>query len=355
MENVAFTARNSVKKDLNIPAGENGIEIFSSKLLAKDEAIFIGRKDFSGVPLNHYYISRSDAQMESVLEHSGISASLISRIILSSRQEGRTKKFPLPKIMAVANATPDSFYPGSRLDNGHEMLDRIIAAEPDIIDVGGESTRPGSQEISTREEIERIAPVIEYILDKTNIPISLDTRHPDVLEHFAGKVQYANDISGFQDERMIRISAEHSLSCITMHMRGKPGTMQSMTHYVDLIPEILSFLLESAAKLEEGGIEGNKVIIDPGIGFSKDFGGNLEILKEIESFRLGYEILVGASRKSFIGKITGEETQGRLPGTLAVTTYLAMKGVDLIRVHDPKENLQAIKVVNSIVNYGNQL
>lgn len=348
MKNVAFPWRNSTKRELGIHAISCGVEIFTDRKIDADSVRSLGEKNFSGSMKFHYLADAESSDLENILAHAGIGDFIAARLARQVKPYGQSRQFRIPSIMAVANATPDSFHHGSRLGETNELLDSLLDAKPDIIDVGGESTRPGSDELPIREEISRIEPVIEHIASSSRIPISLDTRHPEVLEHFADKIQYANDVSGFRDNRMVRIAADNSLKCITMHMRGTPADMQSRTEYVDLVPEVLAYLVESAEHLEEAGVKSQDIIIDPGIGFSKDFIGNLEILSEIQSFSVGYQTLVGASRKTFIGKITGEDTEGRLPGTLAVTAFLAEKGVGIIRVHDPKENIQLLKVLKAV-------
>lgn len=348
MKNIAFPARNQIRKKLENFSCDGYFEIFTSHKIDSKYAQFLESVDFYGAVMNHYILSTSSPDVEYVLEKSGVSEFVSKRLINQVDSVKIRTDFRMPAVMAVANATPDSFYPGSRLDDSNNLLDKLMDAKPDIIDVGGESTRPGSGEVSIEEEIGRIKPVIEYIQSGSEIPISLDTRHPEVLDRFADKVEFANDISGFRDQKMVEIASNHSLKCITMHMRGVPSNMQSMTDYVDVVPELISYLQQSAEFLQESGIPQNHIYIDPGIGFSKDFTGNLKILSDIDSFSIGYMTLVGASRKSFIGKISGEETTGRLPGTLAVTAFLSSHAVDIIRVHDPVENIQLLKVLKAI-------
>lgn len=350
MKNIAFPIRNSIRAKLGIYSDQNGIEIFTDRKIDKGSAQNLGTNVFDGDVKNHYFISSESEDLGHILEYSGIRDFISESILSGLKPQKGPVAFRTPSIMAVANATPDSFYPGSRLDQSNSLIDSLIDAGPDIVDIGGESTRPGSHELSAREEIARIEPVLEHVQETSDIPVSLDTRHPEVLEYFAHRVQYANDISGFREERMVEIASDHSLKCITMHMRGIPSNMQTMTDYVDIMPEVLSHLLESAERLEAAGIRREDIIIDPGLGFSKDFKGNLELISEARSFSVGYKTLFGASRKSFIGRITGEETEGRLPGTLAVTAFLVDRGVDIIRVHDPKENIQLIKVLKAMSN-----
>lgn len=253
-----------------------------------------------------------------------------------------------PRIMAIVNSTPDSFYPLSRHISADAELDRIIESRPDIIDIGGESTRPGSMPITVEEEIERITPVIDYITSSCSIPVSLDTRHPQVALRFIDRISIINDIGGFTDPEMVRVCSDHGKECIIMHMRGTPADMQQLTRYDDVVAEVSYFLQSRVMSLLAAGIVREKIVVDPGIGFSKDLGGNLSLLKNIESLRFGYPLLVGHSRKSFIGKITGKPVEERLVGTLAVSTYLAQHGVDIIRVHDPAEHRDALKIIQAI-------
>ena len=254
------------------------------------------------------------------------------------------------RIMAIINTTPDSFYPGSRHSVPDKYVDGILDQKPDIVDIGGESTRPGSAPVSTAEEIERIKPVLDYITSTSSIPVSLDTRHTEVADHFRDRISMLNDISGFSDQRMIQIAAESKLQCVVMHMRGTPKTMQSMTHYGDLIAETVKEIQERVIRMMDSGVEPNRIVVDPGIGFAKDTAGNLDILRNIRSYRFGFPLLVGVSRKAFIGNITGRDVQGRLPGTIALTAYLAAEGVDIVRVHDPAENSDAVKIIEALKN-----
>ncbi len=255
-----------------------------------------------------------------------------------------------PKIMGIVNVTPDSFYPGSRvLGKPYELIDRLMEQGPDIVDVGGESTRPGSGGLEPVEEISRIKPVLEYLSSSYDVPISLDTRNPETAE-FSLKygIQYLNDVSGFENPEMIEIAAENSLGSIVMHMRGKPQNMQENTQYSDLILELNMFFQKRALQMVEGGIHPSRIIVDPGIGFGKGLDGNKEIIRELESLNTGYRILAGASRKTFIGRITGEPVERRLAGTLATSIYLMNVKCDIVRVHDVKENRDAVDVYSAI-------
>lgn len=356
MNNFAFPARKSIKARLRYDPNEHGLEIYSEiELVGYDGVTELGTVRFGNEMKFHCYVTRECSSIHSLLEKSTIDEYTIRSLENYLKNEFIYMKYKRPLVMAVVNATPDSFYSGSRMEVGEAALDELIDAKPDIIDIGGESTRPGSHSPSLEEEIRRLEPVVDYIKSVSDIPLSLDTRHPSVLLHFAEKITYANDVTGFRDQSMARISADHSLKCIVMHMRGEPHNMQSLTNYTDIVPEVVSYLGESASNLNREGVSRKNIIVDPGLGFSKDFTGNMELIREIQSFSFGYDTLVGASRKSFIGRITGEGPEGRLPGTLGVTAYLALNGVNIIRVHDPKENLQVLKVLENIIETGDQL
>ncbi len=279
----------------------------------------------------------------------------ISNLNLDARMgallaESRPASTVHTRIMAIINTTPDSFYPGSRHSVPDRAVDSILDRKPDIVDIGGESTRPGSAPVSTEEEIERIKPVLDYITSTSSIPVSLDTRHPDVASYFRDRISMLNDISGFSDQRMIQIAAEGKMQCVVMHMRGTPTTMQSMTHYGDLVAETIKEIQERVIRMMDSGVEPNRIVVDPGIGFAKDTAGNLDILRNIRSYRFGLPLLVGVSRKAFIGNITGRDVQERLSGTIALTAYLAGEGVDIVRVHDPAENSDAVKIIEALKN-----
>lgn len=325
-------------------------EIFSPDSSNAGYMKFLGKRVVENDVWNHYSaVLGPDEYRNFIAESCGVepkhasvlTASLFDKVV---RHTGK------PRIMGIVNATPDSFYPGSRFGgNSLNKLEKVLEEGPDIVDVGGESTRPGSNEVSVEEEIRRLKPVLDYLSSSYNIPISLDTRNPETVE-FALRygIKYLNDVSGFSDPEMISIAAENSLECIAMHMRGEPRTMQKSTEYDDLIFEMNLFLSDRTRSMIQGGIDPSRIIIDPGIGFAKGLKGNLEIIRELQSFNSGFRILVGHSRKTFIGKLTGEEVSGRLAGTLGVSVYLMMKKADILRVHDVKENREVLDVYSSI-------
>lgn len=251
-----------------------------------------------------------------------------------------------PKIMGIVNVTPDSFYQKSRMNNSDfRKIDEILEEKPEIIDIGGESTRPGSKRISSEEELKRIVPVVKYVRDVSDISISIDSMNPDTIAKLTDYgIEYINDISGFRNAKMIEAARENSLKCIVMHMRGVPENMQKLTNYDDLIYQVISFLVQQTSNMVSNGIHPGNIIVDPGIGFAKNLEGNQEIFRNIKSFHFGFGLLVGASRKSFVGNITGEKVEDRLPGTISSSIYLMENGTDILRVHDVKANRSALQV-----------
>jgi dihydropteroate synthase len=254
-------------------------------------------------------------------------------------------------IMGILNSTPDSFYPGSRIEN-MEIIDKMLDAKPDIIDIGGESTRPGSERVPPEKEFERIKPVLEYIKSCSKIPVSVDSRNLYTISNAMDYgIEYINDISGFSDKGMIDLAATSNVKCVLMHMKGNPQNMGDYTNYDDLYFQLNQYFYERANGMVKKGIDPENIIIDPGIGFAKDFHGNMAILKSPWSFFIGFDTLFGTSRKGFIGEITGSSVENRLGGTIASSIYLNRNGVDILRVHDVGENRDAIKMFNYIKNY----
>jgi dihydropteroate synthase len=252
------------------------------------------------------------------------------------------------KIMGILNATPDSFFNGSRV-SGTETIDRMIDLKPDIIDIGGESTRPGSSEVDPETEFSRIKSILEYIKSVSDIPVSVDSRHYETIKRsMKYGISYINDISGFEDQRMIDIARDNGVKCIVMHMRGTPQNMDQFTSYDNIFVEINTFFYNRINAMIQAGIDPENIILDPGIGFSKDFQGNVSILRSPWSFFLGFDTLFGTSRKSIIGKITGSSVEDRAGGTIATSIYLNNNGVDVIRVHDVLPNRDAITMYRYI-------
>lgn len=260
------------------------------------------------------------------------------------------------EIMGILNVTPDSFHDGGRFDTKKQAVNRaleMIDEGADIIDIGGESTRPGSERISTREEKERVVPVIKEISDLADVPISIDTYKPEVAEAAVNAgADIVNDVFGLRTKGMSEKISELDVPVIIMHMQGRPKTMQKDPTYEDVITDISSFFLERVEAAVEAGIDSDKIILDPGIGFGKKLKHNLEILCRLEEFNsLGFPILLGVSRKSFLGDILNKPSEKRLFGSLAVASLAVEKNVRVLRVHDISQTLDIIKTVNSIQKY----
>lgn len=260
-------------------------------------------------------------------------------------------------VMGIINATPDSFYDGGRnflIGDAVAAAAKMAAAGADIIDVGGESSRPGSKRISAEEEIERAVPVIKEIKNSfPSLRVSIDTYKAKVaaaaLEAGAGMI---NDISALRmDPDLARVAAAAGVPVCLMHMRGTPETMQIDPDYPDgVCEEIHKFFEERIAEAAGAGVKESQIVLDPGIGFGKTVEHNLEILNRLECFRrLGRPLLIGASRKSFIGKILGLASAERLEGSLAAAAVAAAKGADIVRVHDVAETVRAVRIADAIV------
>ncbi|MCS7174845.1 dihydropteroate synthase [Pseudothermotoga sp.] len=266
---------------------------------------------------------------------------------------GRKLYFDRTLIMGVINVTPDSFYAASRVEKD-KLLDRVaqmIREGVDIIDIGGESTRPGSDRVTEEEEMSRVVPAVELVKKNFDVVVSVDTYKAKVAEEsIKVGAEIVNDVSALRfDPNMVEVLKKYKPAVVLMHMKGEPKTMQENPHYDDVVKEILYFLKERIEFLSESGID-DRIMIDPGIGFGKRLEDNLEIIKRISEFKsLKRPVLIGASRKSFIGKVLGDvPPEERLYGTLAVTAYCVLNGVDVIRVHDVRENSHVIKLIETI-------
>ena len=257
------------------------------------------------------------------------------------------------QIMGILNVTPDSFSDGGlyrELPQAIAQAEKMIEAGAQIIDIGGESTRPGSESITLQEEMDRVLPVLEK-LTTYNVEISIDTTKPE-LAYYALKMgaDIINDISGLQYGSLIAEHvAKHDAKLIIMHMRGVPKTMQVDPNSNDIIREIIEFFNGQSKIALDKGVKKDNIILDPGIGFGKRLEDNIRILKEFEIFRdLGFPLLLGASRKSMIGEICGSAVGERLPGSLAIACVAAQRGANIIRVHDVAETVQALKIIENI-------
>ena len=256
-------------------------------------------------------------------------------------------------LMGILNITPDSFYDGGKhfdLVDTQKRVDVMIDEGVDIIDVGGESTRPGSRPVTTEEELERVIPAIKYISKNYDIPISIDTQKSEVAKKAvqAGAC-IVNDVGGLRNTDMISTVAEMKVPVIMMHMQGTPENMQKNPQYGDVVEDIKEWLEERISAAEKAGIKRSNIIVDPGIGFGKNLKHNLELLGRLSEFKgMAGGVLLGASRKSFIAMMTGNEKGDRLTGSLSAAIMGVTGGVDILRVHDVKETLSAVKAVNNL-------
>ncbi|MDC7126400.1 MAG: dihydropteroate synthase [Spirochaetales bacterium] len=257
-------------------------------------------------------------------------------------------------VMGILNTTPDSFYADSRacsVENAVSNALKMIEEGADIIDIGGESTRPGSDYVEADEEIRRVVPVIKELRKVSGIAVSVDTRKAIVAEQaIDAGADIINDISALSDDPALAgLIAERNVPVILMHMRGTPRNMQKNPSYDDVIKEISEELEERISYALNEGIEKEKIIIDPGIGFSKRIEDNLSIIRHLDNLtHLGYPVLMALSRKSFIGHINSSEVQDRLTGTLVADMFSVINGASILRVHDVKEHIDMLDMFSAI-------
>lgn len=264
-------------------------------------------------------------------------------LILAKRQiESKLPAF----VMGIVNATPDSFFDKSR--GGIENARKLIDEGADILDIGGESTRPGSLYVSADEEISRVVPLIREIRKISDIPLSVDTRKYEVMKAaFEEGADILNDISALEDdERLAPFVSEKKLPVILMHKRGNPSTMQKNTIYSNVFEEVNDYLKERVDFAKKAGIEDSKIWLDPGIGFGKNVSDNFQLMRECGRLLDGkYPVLMALSRKSCLGQITGRAVEERLSATLAADLFSVERGASMIRVHDVKEAVDSLKVM----------
>lgn len=259
-----------------------------------------------------------------------------------------------PLVMGILNVTGDSFYDGGRYSVKSAAVDRALAMYDDgadIIDVGGESTRPGAEPVSAAEEIRRVVPVISELAERIDVPISVDTYKAEVAkEALEAGADIINDISALRfSEGMADLACSTGAPVILMHMKGTPRDMQNDPVYDDVIVEIHDFLEGRVECAVSRGIDRDLLVVDPGIGFGKTTEHNLRIISELESFReIGCPVLIGPSRKSFIGNVLDLPLEERLEGTAAAVAASVMNGADIVRIHDVKEMVRVVKLTRAI-------
>ncbi len=259
-------------------------------------------------------------------------------------------------VVGIVNVTPDSFSNGGlffETDKAISHAKELVESGADLLDIGGESTRPGAKFVSLDEELRRVIPVIEGLASQIRVPISIDTYKSEVArEALRAGAEIINDISALRfDPKMVRVAKSCDVPVVLMHMNGNPQTMQRDVHYDALIPEIIQFLRERIEVAEATGIDPQKIIVDPGIGFGKEVEHNLMIIRELSRFKiLGKPIMIGTSRKSFIGKILGGTEREREEGTLATVAAAILNDANLVRVHEVKKTKRVIKMIDTLKN-----
>jgi len=259
-------------------------------------------------------------------------------------------------IMGVVNTTPDSFSDGGRFNDVDLAIQHALYLEQqgaDILDIGGESTRPGADKVGLNQELDRVIPVIEALAAKTNAPISIDTYKPEVMqEAIRAGASMINDINGLRSGNAVAVVAKAGVPVCLMHMQGKPDSMQKKPTYSSVVDEVESFFKERLIATASAGIANQDVILDPGIGFGKTLKHNLQLLNSISQLRskLGCDVLIGVSRKSLIDKLLGRAVDQRLPASLGLAVQSVINGAKIVRVHDVRETYDAVRAVEAVRN-----
>lgn len=264
-----------------------------------------------------------------------------------------TLLFDRPMVMGILNVTPDSFSDGglyTHLDRAVQRVEQMIAEGVDIVDVGGESTRPGAQPVGELEEIDRVVPLVEAIKSRLDVAISVDSSKPGVMRAaVAAGADMLNDVRALREEGALQAAAESGVPVCLMHMQGEPRTMQTNPVYEDVVSDVMAFLSQRIDACLELGIAKEKLVIDPGFGFGKNLSQNLTLLRELNRFKsLGLPILVGLSRKSMIGVILDKPVDQRLSASLAAATIALWQGASILRVHDVAATVDVVKVYQAL-------
>ena len=265
----------------------------------------------------------------------------------------RALRLDRPRIMAIVNVTPDSFSDGGRHDTTAQAVAhalRLVEQGADMLDIGGESTRPGAAPVPLQVELDRVIPVIETLARRVEVPISVDTFKPEVMHAaVAAGAGFINDVHALRREGALQAAAELGVPVCLMHMPGNPQTMQQNVHYDDVVAEVHRFLVERLFACEMAGIAKTNLVVDPGFGFGKHLEHNLALLANLDRFRtLGVPVLAGVSRKAMIGQITGREVGERMAGSAAAALLAAQNGASIIRVHDVPETRDALAVLVAV-------
>lgn len=356
LNNVDCRAANVLKQEMLAKGGEAAVAMWSAGLTkATTDLLLMGtlkqyRLVLKKLPLQPFGLNAIAAEIEKMID------SIIkpkSRTWRCSQSELIIGERTL--VMGIINVTPDSFSESGKFFDQQKAVDHglaLIEEGADIIDIGGESTRPGAEEVSATEERRRVIPVIEALRKRTTVPISIDTQKSDVAEAaLEAGADIINDISALRkDPKMATLAASANVPLILMHMRGTPKTMQQNPVYKDLIAEINLFLRERIEFAEDSGIKRENLAIDPGFGFGKTPAHNLEILRRLAELKsIGLPLVIGTSRKSTIGIVLDQPVDERLEGTAATIAVGIMSGADIIRVHDVKAMVRVAKMTDAIM------
>ncbi len=262
--------------------------------------------------------------------------------------------FDRPMVMGILNVTPDSFSDGGRFtvpDQALQHVEQMLAEGAEIIDIGGESTRPGARPVEESEEIERVVPLIEAIRARFDVPISVDSSKPGVMHAaIAAGADMLNDVRALQDEGALQAAADLSVPVCLMHMQGEPRSMQVNPVYEDVVADVMAFLSQRIEVCLNAGIDKEKLVIDPGFGFGKKLSHNLTLLRELNRFKsFGLPILVGISRKSMIGTVLNKPVDQRLYGSIAAAALALWQGATILRVHDVAATVDALKMCQAVM------
>ena len=260
-----------------------------------------------------------------------------------------------PKVMGIVNVTPDSFSDGGRFSSADKAIAHaydLVAQGADILDIGGESTRPGATPVPLDEELNRVIPVIEGLAG-IGIPLSIDTYKPEVMrEAIKAGVDIVNDVCALQEPQALEIVAASDVGVCLMHMQGRPQNMQQDPQYQDVVKEVYDFLQARLAAAEKAGIAKTRITLDPGFGFGKRTAHNLALLEGLSTLqKLGAPLLIGLSRKSVLGQVAGADVNERLYASLAASVIAVMKGANIVRVHDVKATVEALKVASAVMQH----
>ncbi len=270
---------------------------------------------------------------------------------------GKILSFDIARVMGIVNVTPDSFADSGQHKTSEAAIEhgiRLVSEGADVLDIGGESTRPGAEEISEAEELQRVIPVIEALAKKISIPIAIDTSKPAVMRAAVkAGASMINDVFALRRDDALDAAAELNVPVILMHMQGEPRSMQTAPHYDDAVSEVHSFLTQRIFACEMAGIAKKNIVIDPGFGFGKSLEHNLALLAQLQRFvEMGVPVLAGLSRKSMIGTLTGRYVSDRIYGSVAAALIAVQNGAKIIRVHDVAATVDALKIWNAVSKQG---